>query len=74
MKYLIFLQAIRVLKIFVKWGSMTNAKVYQRHLDDENIEEHCSTTFSLFFLGAKRFTIINVVHFLKRRFIVAFSV
>jgi len=39
----------------------------------QKIEEHCSTTFWLFVLGAKWFTIINVVHFLKKRYIVAFS-
>jgi len=47
---------------------MTNAKEYQGFLDDKKIEEHCSTTW------AKRFTIINVVHFLEKQFIVAFSV
>ena len=45
---------------------MTDAKVYQGFLDDKKIEEHCSTTFWLFLLGAKRYTIINVVHFLKK--------
>jgi len=53
---------------------MTNVKVYQGFLDDKKIEEPYSTTFWLFLLGAKRYTIINVVHFLKKRFIVAFSV
>jgi len=53
---------------------MTNAKVYQGFLDDKKIEEHCSTTFCLFLLGAKRFTIINVIHFFKKLCIVAFSV
>jgi len=72
MKYLIFLQVIRVLKIFVNGRSMTNAKVYQGSLDDKKLEEHCSTTFWLFLLRAKRFTI--VVHFLKKRCIIAFSV
>ena len=41
---------------------------------DKKIEKHCSTTFWLFLLGAKRFTITNVVHFFKKRCIVAFSV
>jgi len=53
---------------------MTNAKVYQGFLDDKKIEEQCSATFRLFLLGAKRFTITNVVHFLKKTFIVAFLV
>jgi len=53
---------------------MTNDKVYQGFLDDKKIEEHSSKTFWLFLLGAKRYTIINVVNFLKKRFIVAFSV
>jgi len=45
---------------------MTNAKVYQGFLDDKKIEEHCSATFRLFLLGAKRFAITNVAHFLKK--------
>jgi len=65
MKYLIFLQVIRVFK-FLLMGSMTDAKVYQGFLYDKKVEEHCSTTFWLFLLGAKQLTIINVVHFLKK--------
>jgi len=36
-----------------------------RHCMQKN-ETRCSTNFSLFLLGAKRITIINVVHFLKK--------
>jgi len=32
---LIFLQVIRVLKVFVHGGAMTNAKVYQRFHNDK---------------------------------------
>jgi len=39
-KDLIFLQVIRVFKIFVNGGSMTNAEVYQGFHDDKNVEEH----------------------------------
>jgi len=53
---------------------MTNAKVYQGFLVDKKIEGHCSTTFWLFLVVAKRYTIITVVHFLKKRCIVAFLV
>jgi len=35
---------------------MTNAKVCQGFLDNKIIEEHCSTTFGLFLLGAKNGT------------------
>jgi len=40
---MIFLQALDVFKIFVKGGSMTNAKVYQGFNDDKKVEEHCPT-------------------------------
>jgi len=36
-KYLIFLQVIRVFKIFVDGGSMRNAKVYRGFHDDKKV-------------------------------------
>jgi len=43
------LQVIRVFKIFVNEGFMTNAKVYQGFHDDKKVEEHWISLISLCF-------------------------
>jgi len=40
---LIFLQVIRVFKIFVNGGFMTNAKVYKGFHSDKKSDEHWSS-------------------------------
>ena len=45
-KYLIFLQVIRFIQIFVNGDSMTNANAYQGFHDDKKIEEHFSRHYA----------------------------